>query len=286
MKFNEFNFNVFALVAAKSSKEYRDSAARMVDPQGMPLPEHRAAWVTAPVCEVAHSLVDSTQLYPTGQGFTGELGFANPFVSSTGISFNYVRIITFSGGSTTYIFGDLNRHQMDEWGRQNGRSVANLTTRTPTIEVRNGRALPKDMSQFVMPGEAFPGLTCADIQPLARYVMACLQLLASDTVTEVVDEITVNPHSGSGRSRRKGGGGSPVVIRSHGLTRKVRQSMGTGRKATKRWWVRGHFRNQAYGPKLAYRRRIFIAPHTSGSKSAPEPEQDTRPVVEVLRKTV
>lgn len=286
MKFNEFNFNTFALVAAKSNEDYQDCAARMADPQRMKLLEHRAAWVTTPVCKVAHSLVDSTQLYPTGQEFTGVLGFADPFVSSTGISFNYVKIATFLGDSTVYIFGGLSRHQKAEWELQNGRSTANLTTRNPTIEVRNGRALPRDMSQFVMPGEAFPGLTCADIQPLARYVMACLQLLASDTVTEVVDEITVNPHSGSGRSRRKGGGGSPVVIRSHGLTRKVRQSMGTGRKATKRWWVRGHFRNQAYGPKLAYRRRIFIAPHTSGSKSAPEPETDTRPVVEVLRKTV
>lgn len=285
MKFNEFNFNTFALVASKSSEEYHYDAAHSDIPQGMKIPEYRAAWITAPVCEVAHSLVDSTQLYPTGQGFTGVLGFANPFVSSTGSSFDFVEVGTYEDGATVYILGTLNHYRMSEWGLQSSCSDTDPINR-PAIEVRNGRALPHDMSEFVMPGEGCPGLTCADIQPLARYVMACLQLLDSDTVTEVEEEVTINPHSGSGRSRRKGGGGSPVVVRSHGLTRKVRQSMGTGRKATKRWWVRGHFRNQAYGPKLAYRRRIFIAPHTSGSKAAPEPEQDTRPVVEVLRKTV
>lgn len=281
MKFNEF-----AQVAAGSVKTFQNISKIA----GLRT-RYSGVWVTAPVCEVADGLAESTALCQTGKGFVGILGFACPFVSSTGLVIDYVIVAEGDsvGEDGVYIVAPpAQKQRVQEWERENKRIVIDYydAKKSPAILIKNSRALPRDITQFIMPGEVYPGLTCADIQPLARYVMACLQLLASETVTEVVDEITINPHSGSGRSRRKGGGGSPVVVRSHGLTRKVRQSMGTGRKATKRWWVRGHFRNQAYGPKLVYRRRIFIAPHTSGSKAAPEPEQDTRPVVEVLRKTV
>jgi hypothetical protein len=36
-----------------------------------------------------------------------------------------------------------------------------------------------------------------------------------------------------------------------------------------RWWVRGHWRNQAYGPGRALRRTIFIDPHIRGPHDRP-----------------
>lgn len=260
----------------------RDINVRTVNGTTEVLTWDTAAWVTAPVCEVADSLADSTQLYPTGQDFVGLLGFARPFVASTGLAIDYVLVGMAGDSDQMFIIARPSKERVQEWVGANLRTAAyNEMTQYP-IRVTRGRAIPLDRSAFIMPGEAKPGMTCADMKPLASYVVACLQLLASETVTEVVDETPV-PTQGGGR-RSHTCHESPVVIRSHGLVRKVRESLGTGRTATRRWWVRGHFRNQAYGPKRAFRRRIFIAPHTAGAATAPEPEQDTRPVVTVLRK--
>lgn len=262
----------------------RDISVRTVNGTTEVLTWGTAAWVTAPVCEVADGLADSTQLYPTGQDFVGLLGFARPFVASTGLAIDYVLVGMASDSDQMFIIARPSRQRVQEWVEANLRTAAyNEMTQYP-IRVARGRALPLDRSAFILPGEAKPGLTCADMKPLACYVVACLQLLASETVTEVVDETSVPTPGGGRRSHTRHE--SPVAIRSHGLVRKVRESLGTGRTATRRWWVRGHFRNQAYGPKRAFRRRIFIAPHTAGAATAPEPEQDTRQVIEVLRKTV
>lgn len=242
-----------------------------------------AAWVTAPVCEAAKGLADTTELYSSGQRFLGLLGFSEPFISSTGLAIDYVWVLD-SGDATIPISIVVypSRERLQEWADTHNRAVVYNRVKRYQLKLIHGRAIPRNFHEFDVPSGAKPGLTCMDIQPLARYAMACLQLLASETVTEVVNETPV-PSRGDGR-RSRTSQEPPMVIRSHGLVRKVRESLGTGRTATRRWWVRGHFRNQAYGPKLAYRRRIFIAPHTAGSATAPEPEQDTRPVVTVLRK--
>lgn len=54
----------------------------------------------------------------------------------------------------------------------------------------------------------------------------------------------------------------------------------TGRKATTRWWVRGHWRQQAWGKNRALRKPVWIAPHTAGAADA---EVDKRPHVQVWR---
>lgn len=55
---------------------------------------------------------------------------------------------------------------------------------------------------------------------------------------------------------------------------------GTGRKATTRWWVRGHWRQQPGGKDRALRKPIWIAPHTAGAADA---DLDSRPHVQVWR---
>lgn len=55
---------------------------------------------------------------------------------------------------------------------------------------------------------------------------------------------------------------------------------GGGRKATSRWWVRGHWRQQAWGKNRALRKPVFIAPHTAGSSDG---DIDDRPQVQVWR---
>ena len=55
---------------------------------------------------------------------------------------------------------------------------------------------------------------------------------------------------------------------------------GGGRKATSRWWVRGHWRQQAWGKNRALRKPVFIAPHTAGSSDG---DLDERPQVQVWR---
>lgn len=62
--------------------------------------------------------------------------------------------------------------------------------------------------------------------------------------------------------RRRGGGGA------------------AGRQATSRWWVRGHWRQQAWGKGRKLRKPVYIAPYTAGAKDAPV---DPRPQVQVIR---
>lgn len=81
----------------------------------------------------------------------------------------------------------------------------------------------------------------------------------------------------------------PVKVSQRRLTRTINDTQDTaspgGRKQRrspeKRWWVRGHWRQQAWGKNRALRKPVFIAPHTAGPKDAPV---DERPQVQVVRK--
>ncbi len=54
---------------------------------------------------------------------------------------------------------------------------------------------------------------------------------------------------------------------------------GQGRKSDKRWWVGGHWRQQACGPKRALRKPIWISPHMKG-----DPEAEVSERVNVWRR--
>ena len=76
---------------------------------------------------------------------------------------------------------------------------------------------------------------------------------------------------------------APIVsVSTRRLTARYRPaSTPTGRKAQKRWWVRGHWRQQAWGKNRELRKPVFIAPHTAGNEDAPV---ESRPQVQVWRK--
>ena len=57
---------------------------------------------------------------------------------------------------------------------------------------------------------------------------------------------------------------------------------GNGHHLTKRFIVRGHWRNQTFGPRNSLRRPTWIAPHLKGPEGAP---LDTRPTVYVANAT-
>lgn len=54
----------------------------------------------------------------------------------------------------------------------------------------------------------------------------------------------------------------------------------SGRKAVSRWWVRGHWRQQAWGKGRKLRKPVYIAPHLAGNEDV---EVDERPGVQIWR---
>lgn len=86
----------------------------------------------------------------------------------------------------------------------------------------------------------------------------------------------VRKHTSEGRRVK-----TPVRVTIRSLVTTTRgKSTPTGRKATSRWWVRGHWRQQPWGKGRALRKPIFIAPHTAGNPDAPI---DGTPTVQVWR---
>lgn len=85
--------------------------------------------------------------------------------------------------------------------------------------------------------------------------------------TTVRRQVRVTTRTLSRRQRSSGSGGSGGA---------------SGREATSRWWVRGHWRQQPYGKGSKQRRPVFIAPHTAGAREENSPT-DTRPQVRIWR---
>ena len=48
----------------------------------------------------------------------------------------------------------------------------------------------------------------------------------------------------------------------------------TGREYSKQWWVSGHWRQQACGPKWSERKPVFIEPHIAGPEDKPLDERE------------
>ena len=80
----------------------------------------------------------------------------------------------------------------------------------------------------------------------------------------------------------EGGEKVPFRISTVSLSETVRKAYaanntgnGTGKKPTKSWWVKGHWRRQPYGPGRTLRKLIYIHPHISGNVGAPLDERKT-----------
>jgi hypothetical protein len=77
-------------------------------------------------------------------------------------------------------------------------------------------------------------------------------------------------------TRRARRAGKSAEVRVVDLRHATGAGQGHGHALTKRFIVRGHWRNQAYGPRSTLRRPTWIAPHIKGPDDAP---LDTRPTV-------
>lgn len=122
--------------------------------------------------------------------------------------------------------------------------------------------------------------------PVAALAGAAWLLMAQRTFVEDGEPVTAAVKQ-RGAARARHGKVRPVSVSYKRLTEAYRDAdnagggTGTGRKATRRWWVRGHWRNQAWGKNRQLRKPVFIAPHTAGAPGV-EPERPNS--VQVWRK--
>ena len=153
------------------------------------------------------------------------------------------------------------------------------------LEVMTTSTVPldEDVSGLSVQPVASISLNVEDFAQAAEKTLATLGsvwlLLAQDRVlNEAPATVKVKKRGRSGDTYR-----SPVSVSVRSLTTRSRStgsSKGGREKATTRWWVRGHWRQQAWGKDRALRKPVYIAPHTAGAKDA---DVDTRPKVQVIR---
>ena len=62
--------------------------------------------------------------------------------------------------------------------------------------------------------------------------------------------------------------GTPVTIQAQSFVRSLILK-GSAEKTKMSWWVRGHYKNQPYGPQNALRKNIFIEPYQKGLSTSP-----------------
>lgn len=125
--------------------------------------------------------------------------------------------------------------------------------------------------------------------PYKRAGEVCVAVAGSMFLLMTQPRVVSDEVSEPVRVRKRGAGPRgeavrvPVRVSVKSLV--VRDSAGGGGggrrgKATSRWWVRGHWRQQAWGKGRKLRKPVWIAPHTAGSADA---EVDARPSVQVFR---
>lgn len=121
---------------------------------------------------------------------------------------------------------------------------------------------------------------------LLRVMGSVWLLMTQPRVVEEADpvETAVRRTRPAGGSRMARGEKRPVRVSVRSLSPQAQVSHSGGRgEATSRWWVRGHWRQQAWGPGRELRKPLYIEPHTAGSRDAAEPGGDDRPSVQVWR---
>jgi hypothetical protein len=72
------------------------------------------------------------------------------------------------------------------------------------------------------------------------------------------------------------------ILRPREVTRGAGKDKDDGDRELRRWWVRGHWRQQPYGPNNSLRKLIYVDMHTAGPIAAAEPSEAPTPRVSVL----
>lgn len=144
--------------------------------------------------------------------------------------------------------------------RMNSPVVVSIAVTFPTTAVMG--------AGLELRGDQGPVVADAGEAALAA-VGACWLLMGQESVVEDTETVIR-------RTRRPGHGNAtitaPLVTVSERRLRRQRKQGGdgeSGRTATTRWWVRGHWRQQPHGPGRKLRKPVFIEPHTAGAADAP-----------------
>lgn len=122
-----------------------------------------------------------------------------------------------------------------------------------------------------------------ELNDVLSVVGATWLMMGQRNITDA--ESVVTPKTSVQRKAAARGESVPdVVVTRHRMTRSLAPSgqgrpkgKGAGREATSRWWVRGHWRQQACGPGWSQRKPVFISPHIAGASETKV--TDTRPRV-------
>ena len=129
----------------------------------------------------------------------------------------------------------------------------------------------------------------SEINSVSKTLGALWLLMAQKNVVDTADTAIVKKRTKKVRKLvgEKGTDGTTVIPEVTVTTCRIspvlaRRATGTGAKATRRWWVRGHWRQQAYGPGRTQRKPIYIAPHTAGAKNG-QPDGDVPQTQKVVR---
>lgn len=140
--------------------------------------------------------------------------------------------------------------------------------------------LGKESDVELIVAEGFPSDATGSEQ-LIGALGAMWLLMSQPTVVEEADPVQMRVKRPGMPSRQSSKVTVQVNVRS--LVRKHRAgNTGSSRgKATTRWWVRGHWRQQAWGKDRKLRRPVFIEPHTAGARDA---EVVEKPNVTVWKK--
>ena len=140
--------------------------------------------------------------------------------------------------------------------------------------------LGKESDVELVVAEGFPSDATGSEQLLGA-LGAMWLLMAQPTVVEEANPVQMRVKRSGVRPGQSSKATVQVNVRS--LVRKRRAGHGGGRrgKATTRWWVRGHWRQQAWGKDRKVRKPVFIEPHTAGARGA---EVVEKPNVTVWKK--
>lgn len=280
------DWSPYALPGIRRSYAQAASALAVGDPEAehvFSLQERRAMvaelyWVTVDMARVALDAstdvpdIDLTPVLPVDHGL---MAFSQPLPP--------VPWQTFPGEVTPEqvqeALGDPLSTDALMWSREGDAISVDAFTRTKRPH-RQGAPVA---GPFVIgagvdiPGDPVPADQIADpsTRALAAFLQSAFALMAMPTVAQTRD---MDTSTGATRPRAVGSPSAPqgprdvrcVDVRPlRHVTATTDTSSSTGRVYTHRWIVRGHWRQQAVGPKRGERRTTWIPSYSKGPDGAP-----------------
>lgn len=247
------------------------------------------AWLDADVCGLVEGTHDTVPEWSASAVMPGESGIValeSPFLRAMESALPGAVEVTVDAVAWQQVGDQVLLMALSR--RVGGRVFSLLDTynRAPIFDLFSLR-IPLDQAQGegkdVDTGESDGGFIGQDVATRFTSMVGAMWLIMSQpTLVEDGDDVEamVRPARKTSPSAPRR---MPVRVSTRRLSAQVAGSRGGGGRrgeASSRWWVRGHWRQQAWGKGRALRKPIFIAPHTAGARDA---EVDDRPRVQVWR---